>query len=155
MTIRSLVVVVVVLLVVLVFISAYNDNISYIKELQFHCMPGLPGHVSPISWPPVLTILCQLAVQKKINTRRSYSKKVTRRSFGGLFWPPKRNRYNFWTIGNISTKFHRCITYMVRILKICENLFFQDGGQHGRRNSESNVSQLSFQIQRQIKCRFI
>ena len=31
-----------------------------------HCMPGLPeGHASPTSWPPVLTILCQLAVQKK------------------------------------------------------------------------------------------
>ena len=35
------------------------------------------------------------------------------------------------------------------------NFFFQDGGQHGRRNSESNVSQLSSRIQRQIKCRFI
>ena len=47
-----------------------------------------------------------------LNTRRSYSKKVTRRSFGGLFWPPKRNRYNFWTVANISTKFYRCITYI-------------------------------------------
>ena len=60
----------------------------------------------------------------QFNTPRSCSKKVTRRSFWGLFWPAKRNRYNFWTIGKISTKFHKCFTYMVRNLEICEKYFF-------------------------------
>ena len=40
---------------------------------------------------------------------------------------------------------------MVRNSEICEKNIFQDGGQHGHRNSESNVSQLSFQIKRQDK----
>ena len=54
--------------VVVVFISAYNENNSIINEQQSHCMPGLPeGHASPTSWPPVLRILCQLAVQRNEN----------------------------------------------------------------------------------------
>ena len=44
---------------------------------------------------------------------------------------------------------------MVRNMEVCEKMFFHDGGQHGCQNSESNVSQLSFRIQRQIKCQFI
>ena len=56
------------IVVVVVFISAYNENNSIINEQQSHCMPGLPeGNANPTSWPPVLTILCQLAVQRKEN----------------------------------------------------------------------------------------
>ena len=49
-----------------------------------------------------------------LNTRRSYSDKVTRRSFGGLSWPSERKRCNSRTMKNISTKFYRYITYVVR-----------------------------------------
>ena len=76
-------------------------NISMFKwtsEWMYQCMDDCMYECMSVWMNECMNVLT-------FNTRRSYSKKVTRRSFGGLFWPIKRNRYNFWTIGNISTKF--------------------------------------------------
>ena len=92
----------------------------------------------------------------KVLTRVGHILKKSHEGHLGVFFDPQKEivitsellrifQPNFTGVSHIWSGIWKYVTFFL----------FQDGGQHGRRNSESNVSQLSFQLQRQIKCRFI
>ena len=78
------------------------------------------------------------------NTRRSYSKKVTRRSYW-FFYPQKEIVITNELWGLFQPNFTRISHIWSGIWKF-KKLFFQDGGQDGHQYSESNTSRLTIQI---------